>query len=299
MTPQIETGVVKFDDNQAGYIDLGTGKIRLEKEEPAEWAVEIARKELRETPENVEKAIAELKELLQQQKHLYVPLDDDYMKMFLRPCHFYPEGALKRLVNFYHMKLKYKDSCEDILPASLKHVFAEGILTLFPKRDQHGRRILCLEAGKKWKPSKVPLNDIFKGIQLTVMGAMAEPTSQICGAVVIIDMEGLPLSHITQFTPGFAIMLLDYVQECICLRLKGVHVPFIKEKLRKRIFFHGKDFNSLAKHIDRSCLPAKYGGNMECELPPGPALGDFFDCYRKDFEMANSFGFTKDYVYKK
>lgn len=72
MTPQIETGVVKFDDNQAGYIDLGTGKIRLEKEEPAEWAVEIARKELRETPENVEKAIAELKELLQRKlKSIY------------------------------------------------------------------------------------------------------------------------------------------------------------------------------------------------------------------------------------
>ncbi|KAL5279861.1 hypothetical protein ACFFRR_004089 [Megaselia abdita] len=314
MTPQIETAVIKYDENQAGYIDLGNGKIRLEKEEPADWAMEIAKRELRETPENVEKAISELKELLQQQKHLYVPTDDEYMKMFLRPCHFYSDGALKRLLSFYHMKLKYKDSCEEVMPASLKHVFAEGILTLFPKRDQLGRRILCLEAGKKWKPSKVPLNDIFKGIQLTVMGAMAEPTSQICGAVVIIDMEGLPISHITQFTPSFAIMLLDYIQECICLRLKGVHVvnnsyifnmlfaifkPFIKEKLRKRIFFHGKDFGSLAKHIDRSCLPAKYGGNMECELPPGPALGEFFDCYRKDFEMANSFGFTKDYVYKK
>lgn len=67
MTPQIETGVVKYDDNQAGYIDLGNGKIRLEKEEPAEWAMEIAKRELRETPENVEKAIAELKELLQRE----------------------------------------------------------------------------------------------------------------------------------------------------------------------------------------------------------------------------------------
>lgn len=67
MTPQIATGVVKYDENQAGYIDLGTAKIRLEKEDPAEWATEIAKRELRETPENVEKAIAELKELLQRE----------------------------------------------------------------------------------------------------------------------------------------------------------------------------------------------------------------------------------------
>jgi len=43
---------------------------------------------------------------------------------------------------------------------------------------------------EKWKPSQVPLVDLFRGIQLTVLGSMVEPYSQICGAVVIIDMEG-------------------------------------------------------------------------------------------------------------
>jgi len=43
---------------------------------------------------------------------------------------------------------------------------------------------------EKWKPSQVPLVDLFRGIQLTVLGSMVEPYSQICGSVVIIDMEG-------------------------------------------------------------------------------------------------------------
>lgn len=103
---------------------------------------------------------------------------------------------------------------------------------------------------EKWKPSEVSLQDLFRGIQLTVLGAMVEPLSQICGAIVVLDMDGLPMGHVLHFTPLFAAMLLDYLQDCICMRLKAVHIvnnsyifnivfnifkPFIREKLRKRV----------------------------------------------------------------
>lgn len=307
-------GEISYDQNGTPYIDLGTARIRMDKEEAPEWALEKARTELRETPENMEKAFNELRTLIQNEKYLDLPTDDEYMKMFLRPCHYYPESAMKRLRNFYHMKLKYGEACENIVPSKLQHVFEDDLITLLPHRDQHGRRVLILEAGKKWKPSRVPLIDLFRTVQLTVLGAMIEPMSQICGAVVIIDMESLPMSHVLQFSPGFAAMLLDYVQDCICMRLKGVHIvnnsyifnmlfaifkPFIREKLRKRIFFHGKDYKSLAQHIDPVVLPAKYGGLMEAELPPGKVLGQFFQCYSSDYEKADSYGFREGYQMKK
>lgn len=61
--------------------------------------VELATKELRETPELRETALQELRELLKKQTDLYFEDTDYYLLIFLRPCHFYAESALK-LVSF-------------------------------------------------------------------------------------------------------------------------------------------------------------------------------------------------------
>lgn len=88
---------ISYDDNQLPYIDLGSAKIRMDKEQAPEWALKKAQDELRELPGIKEAAIKELRELIQAEKYLNLPLDDEYMMMFLRPCHYYPESALQRV----------------------------------------------------------------------------------------------------------------------------------------------------------------------------------------------------------
>lgn len=163
---------ISYDDNQLPYIDLGSAKIRMDKEQAPEWALKKAQDELRELPGIKEAAIKELRELIQAEKYLNLPLDDEYMMMFLRPCHYYPESALQRvsceelslyllllylfllfrlqLKNFYNMKMKYGQACENIVPTKLRNVFEADVLNLLPTRDQHGRRLLVLEAGSKF-----------------------------------------------------------------------------------------------------------------------------------------------------
>lgn len=55
---------VKYNENNVPYIGLGDYEIRLESELPSEAVKEKARTELRELPEIVEPAIAELREML-------------------------------------------------------------------------------------------------------------------------------------------------------------------------------------------------------------------------------------------
>lgn len=63
---------VKYNENNVPYIGLGEYEIRLESEQPSDAVMEKARTELRELPEIVEPAIAELRELLKGKKRAFI-----------------------------------------------------------------------------------------------------------------------------------------------------------------------------------------------------------------------------------
>lgn len=302
---------LKFDENKAPYIDLGKDYcVRLENDEYTDAkSKEKAARELRETPEVVADAFKELRLRLQDEKSLYVPIDDDtFLVKFLRPCKYYPDSAFSLMQRYYRFKQKHPDLCEDLLPTTVKHVYDEGLVFFQPLRDQHGRRILVLEVGKKWKPAKVPLNDLFRAMQVALEAGMDEPRTQLNGAIVILDMDGLSLSQILQFTPRFAAMAVEWVQECTAMRIKAIHIvnnsylfnmlftifkPFLSDKLRKRIIFHNKDWRSLTSHVDPACLRPRYGGTLDAPDFEGGLIGELLVMYMKDFELANSYGYTK------
>lgn len=79
---------------------------------------------------------------------------------------------------------------------------------------------------------------------------MLEPTSQVAGAVVIFDMDGLSLQQTWQFTPPFAKRIVDWLQDAVPLRIKNIHIvnqpyvfnmvfalfkPFLRAKLKERV----------------------------------------------------------------
>ncbi|KAG8322327.1 hypothetical protein J6590_024672 [Homalodisca vitripennis] len=105
---------------------------------------------------------------------------------------------------------------------------------------------------------------------------LEDPDLQVTGTIVIIDLAELTIMQKARLvSPSLAWHLANIIQDKIPLRVKGIHIvnqpfyfnaiyavfkPFMKKKLRKRIFLHGKDMDSLHKYIDPANLPCDWGG---------------------------------------
>ncbi|KOB66301.1 Alpha-tocopherol transfer-like protein [Operophtera brumata] len=196
-----------------------------------------------------------------------------------------------QIKRYYGFKLKHHKHYDGLVPSKETNVFNQNVLTVLPTRDQLGRRVLMLELGKKWKHNKCSLDEVFKGCVLFLEAAMLEPETQICGAVVIFDMDGLSMT-----------------QECIPLRVKGLYIinqpyifnmvftifkPFLKEKLRSRIIFMGNDRELLHKNISPKCLPESYGGTLSIPNVTGAQWLELLLMCDQEFTAINSYGYKK------
>lgn len=92
------------------------------------------------------------------------------------------------------------------------------------------------------------------------------------------------------------------------MRIKGIHIvnqpkifqivfalfkPFLREKLRNRIYFHGSDLASLHKHISPKHIPAAYGGTSQIPRVNGDQWFEMLGQCDKEYKAINSYGFRK------
>ncbi|XP_049800545.1 clavesin-1 [Schistocerca nitens] len=270
---------------------------------------EVARTELRENPDQIRESLAAFRDILREETDFKLPLDDDaWCIRFLRPCKYYPESAAALVKRYYEFKVKNAELYNSLIPSKEKNLFDHDIMQVLPRRDQHGRRILVIELGKKWKHKKVSLEEVFKGAVLYLEAALWEPETQVAGGVVIFDMDGLSLQQVSQFTPSFAKRIIDWLQDAVPIRVKGFHVvnqpyifnmvfalfkPFLREKLRNRIVFHGTDRDSLHNYISPKVLPECYGGTLDIDRVTGAEWFKLLVHYDPVYEAVNSYGYKK------
>ncbi|KAK6631974.1 hypothetical protein RUM44_007004 [Polyplax serrata] len=253
-------------------------QVRLEVEPLTFDLVQKAAEELRETPDEREKAIEKLRQLLNNEPNIQFADREDVLIRYLRPTKFYPDSALALMKRLAEFRYQNKKLLEGLMPADLEKVMIEqDVVNVLVKRDQDGRRIFVANVGKRWNTSKLTNDQVFQMFYLIHVAATMEPATQVNGVVVILDFEGLGMRQVAALTPSFSMRLLTFIQDAMPLRLKQVHIvnqpllfnivwkvfkPLIREKLNSRLFFHGNDMKSLHKYIDPKCLPDEYNGHL-------------------------------------
>ncbi|XP_041980387.1 retinaldehyde-binding protein 1 [Aricia agestis] len=270
---------------------------------------EIAEKELRETPERVKEALEKLRELLKENTDLYFGDDDETLTIFLRPCKWYPESAIALMRRVAEFKRDNASLINGLLPEHEMTAFLEHkVVNVLKGRDHKGRRVLMVNVGGSWNTKKVNADQLFRLFYLIHEAAMLEPESQVRGTVVVMDFHDMGWSQTMALSPAFSKRLLTFIQDAMPLRLKEVHFvkqprifsvvwkmfsPFIREKLRARIFFHGSDMESFHKHMAPSHLPADYGGQLDAIDYSGAQWYPVINEILPHINNWNSYGFVK------
>ncbi|XP_029035446.1 alpha-tocopherol transfer protein-like isoform X1 [Osmia bicornis bicornis] len=288
----------------------GNFVLKAELDDDDESFKEKAKNELRETPEVVQQALKDIRVILKAEPNLVLPDNDEFLQKFLRPCKWYPKSAFELMKRFYQFRLNHPRYCENLLPSVETKPFVAELVIPLPDRTIDGCRLLLINAGKKWNPKQVSLDNLFRASMLSLDAAIAEPKTQIAGVHVLLNMDGLSLSQVTYFTPSFAANVAEWVQKCLPSRLKGIHIvnqpfifnmvfaifkPFLMEKTRNRIHFHGTNWSSLTSIIGTKNLPKELGGDFEMPtVPIGQGISDYFCLFEKDFEVSNKHGYKKN-----
>ncbi|KAM3965575.1 LOW QUALITY PROTEIN: clavesin-2 [Aphomia sociella] len=201
--------------------------------------------------------------------------DDTFLLRFLRARDFIIPKAHRLMVKYCNFREQYPYLYKDVDLWDLvkvKNAF-EGVLDDHPDVG----RISIMRFGT-WNPSEYPIEDLVRAGTLQVTIGIRQPKLQIIGGILIVDLEGITLRHVSTLTPTVAHQIISLLGVVVPARTRSCHFinyswilntffyllkRFIPEFMNK-LYFHGYDLKSLQQHIDPSYLPKRYGGS--CKL---------------------------------
>ncbi|XP_058454585.1 clavesin-1-like [Malaya genurostris] len=301
---------LKYSESKHPYIDLGNGFQITFFEDRCKHGEDFeskARRAINETPENVPKAMAELRRLVVADGRFNIPYESDwYINTYLRSGSYDPQETYNILQATGTQKSKNREYFGSV--ASIRHVFEEGLVWVVPERDEDGAVIIVVESGKKWNPAKVSVVQLNTAVNAVISIFLNSVEAQLHGYKLIFDMDGLSMKQIVQFTPQTTAIMLDLMDRCSCIRLLQVHTvnngmvynmvvsimkPLMSKSMREKQIFHGRNMASLAKFISPKVLPPKYGGTSKAPPYDGRLLGDLLLHYDEWMLKMHNYGFKR------
>ncbi|KAL0266539.1 UNVERIFIED_CONTAM: hypothetical protein PYX00_009049 [Menopon gallinae] len=228
-------------------------------------------------PADKDEDIKLLRVWLEQQPHL-PPLTDGHLYLFLHSNYYDLENTKDTIEAYFTIRTTSPELFSNKSPFAkgVKAVLDVAELVPVKKTTPEGYRVLMYRL-VDYDASKLQFNEalktffLFNDIRLSEDGLSN-------GYVVIFDMKGVSLSHLTKINLSSIRKFMSYIQEGHPARLKGVHVinavafmdkilalikPLMKSGLIKLLTIHGSDLTNLFKEVPQEILPKDYGGEAE------------------------------------
>ena len=243
--------------------------------------LEKAMRELGEVPEKRPEAIQELREKIEhiseEEGLTFERKDDKFLLRFLRARKFNSDRALQLYVNYYRYRHKYAPLFTTRTPKGMERILTSGLFRVMDV--QNGPKLLFLFPAC-WDYENVPFERNFKVLMLLLDKLIEDEETQVHGFTLVNNMKGASLYTVMNFARTEQIrkgVFIELIQEAFPARFKGLHLvnqpwyvsiiltivrPFMKQKLKDRLYMHGADFESLHEHLAPEHLPIEFGGHQ-------------------------------------
>ncbi|KAF8778365.1 Clavesin-1 like protein [Argiope bruennichi] len=239
----------------------------------------VAEKELKETPEKRKEALKEIKRIIKGVTGFFPLKDDEFLLRFLRAKKFDVNEAFDTLKTYYKFKFEYSGILTDFLPSDFRNVFEMDKIFISPKRTPNGEGIFIVFAGSI-DFRRCTFEDFLRAVLIAAEIGLEMEGTQVCGCRIVIDLRGMSLVKLRNYIkPTLGLAAAKYLQHILPCRVKGIHLiyeefyfdaafqtlkylmkPFLRRKMRKRIYFQSDDLQSLHQQIPPRALPYSLGG---------------------------------------
>ncbi|OXA43738.1 retinaldehyde-binding protein 1 [Folsomia candida] len=258
-------------------------------------SIEVLRQEAKDSMGEVEELIPErirqMKRILANDKELVLhpPSFDEFYLRCIRAKKYDLERAARLYQKYCRLRM---DGASDFImklkPSSLLHVINSKYCSTLKTRDSLGRQIIFMRM-EKWSDKNVTLDDVLLTLFLMMDEMTVSSDTQLFGFVVIMDFRTLSVWHAAQVRPARLQILIKILQDSYPAKFTEFHIInnpqifgalfsvaafFMKEKMRRRIHFHGTNLTSLQNmlKLEVDQLPLFLGGPLSDEEYDDPSL---------------------------
>jgi len=224
------------------------------------------------------KAITKIRQWYQTQPHLnHFELDDHTLLCFIRGSEYELETAKDKIETMMKMRASLPVFFTDWNPfkPELQAILKLGTFLPLLEYDSLGRKVIIKREGC-FDPYLHKVEDVEKvNFMITELLGSVEEQMFVTGMVVIIDLEGCSLNHITQRSLSLTRKQMKYLLNAFPLDPKSLNfismpsvlrtayhiiTGFLPDKIQKRLKIH-ENMDSLHNAISPNILPKEYGGN--------------------------------------